>query len=158
MSETDDCKRPWDHGADYYSTSADDERLTHTTIDECIEADLDDRTGPIEEVVSQDATIYAWRRDRIDVDAEAKSSLDDFVTEIAESIAEEYGDPDGGWMGGIATEDAEKFKAIVMPALVAMLETVNPWRCHVVGELTFTAEELMKWVRKNNPKWLEDKS
>jgi hypothetical protein len=147
--------KPWDEGANYYSTSDQAERLPNKTLDECIEGEFDVIDPCVEITAARGFTVYALRRDAIDVEAEAKSSLDDFVTEIAESIADEYGDPDGHWDGGIATKDAEKFKAIVMPALVAMLATVEPWRCHVIGERTFTPEELMEWVRKNNPKWLE---
>lgn len=151
--------RTWDDGATYYSTSDQDERLSHEDLDECLEAHLDDRPRrSLGEAVADGVTVYAWRRAAIDVTAEAKSSLDTFVADLAESIADEYGDPDGGWMGGLATKDADEFKAVAMPALVALLATVDPWRCHVVGQQTFTADELLAWVREHNPQWLEGKA
>lgn len=160
MSETDDCKRPWDHAADYYSTSELDERLTHESLDECLVDHFENENTPglVSEVAAKGVTVYAWRRDAIDLVAEAKSSLDTFVLELAEEIADEYGDPNGGWRGGISTDDAKAFMAIAQPALVALLATVKPWRCHVSGDRTFTAAELLAWVREHNPKWLEGKT
>lgn len=63
MSETDDCKRPWDHGADYYSTSDQDERLTHESLDECLEQHLEDTGGTIDEAASKVVTVHAWVRE-----------------------------------------------------------------------------------------------
>lgn len=158
MSETDDCKRPWDHAATYYSTSDQDERLSHEDIDECIEAHLEDRPGTIEEAVSAGVTVYAWRRDEIDVEAEATSQLEDLVENLSEAILDAYGDPEGSSRDVFGDEPEEAFKAAVRPALVALLATVEPWRCHVAGERTFTADELRAWVVEHNPQWLEGKS
>lgn len=155
---TDEKPKPWDDGADFYSTNDQDERLTHESLDECLEAYLEWKPDTIAKAVAGGVTVYAWARMTIDVDAEAKRHLDCFVLELAEEIADEYGDPDGGWRGGIATKDAETFRAIAQPALVALLETVVPWRCRVVSQRTFTADELLAWVKQHNPEWLESKS
>lgn len=151
-------EKPWDDGADYYSTSDEAERLHHETLDECIEADLYYRTGTIEEVVSQDTTVYAWRRDRIDVEGEAKKALDSMVESLSLSILEEYGDPDGNSEDIFGPEAEETFKAEALDLVKALASKATPWRCHVTGEKTFASAELMEWVRKNNPEWLEGKS
>lgn len=158
MSETDDVKRPWDHGADYYSTSDEVERMTHETLDECLEHELDGADGTIIEAVSKGVTVYAWRRDTLDIEDEATSALDGMMESVSIHILEEYGDPDGDSEDIFGAEAETEFKLMVMPFARALLSNVKPWRCHVIGERTFTPEELMEWVRKNNPKWLEGKT
>jgi hypothetical protein len=80
MSET---ARQWDDGADYYSTSADTERLSHKELGECIWAHLEGCGGTIEEAVTEVLTVYAWRRDAIDIDAAAKEKLKEFIGYLA---------------------------------------------------------------------------
>lgn len=150
--------KPWDHGADFYSTSDQDERLTHKSLDECLEEHLDGWPGSIEEAVAAGVTVYAWARMTIDEDHEATIRLDDIVENLSEAILEEYGDPDGSSEDVFGSEAEETFKAAVLPALVKLLSTVTPWGCSQVGERTFTAEELLAWVKQHNPKWLEGKS
>jgi len=86
-----------------------------------------------------------------------KDQLVYFVELLSEAILEEYGDPDGDSEDVFGTEAEESFKAAVTPALKALLSTVKPWQCNVIGERTFTADELMAWVREHNPEWLETK-
>ena len=148
--------KPWDDGAVYYSTSDQDERLTCETLDECIQEHLEYGSFNLKEAVSKVVTVYAWKRDEIDVEDETKDRLDNMVERLAEEIGDEYGDPEGGEdIFGAEAEAA--FKAAMVPAVRALLETVTVWRCSVIGERTFTPEELMEWVKKNNPEWLESK-
>jgi hypothetical protein len=154
---SDDAK-PWDDGADYYSTSADVERLSHKEIDECIWECLEGRGGTIEEAVAKGLTVHAWMRDAIDVEDEAKDQLERFVENMSESILEEYGDPEGNSEDVFSDEAEEAFRVAVTPALHALLETVNPWHCDIIGERTFTPDELLAWVRENEPEWLKEKS
>jgi hypothetical protein len=155
MSET---ARQWDDGADYYSTSADVERLSHEEIDECIWECLEGRGGTIEEAVAKGLTIHAWRRSAIDFESEVKRQLERFLENMSESILEEYGDPDGDSEDVFADEAEEAFKVAVTPALRTLLSTVKPWHCDIIGERTFTPEELLAWARENEPEWLEEKS
>lgn len=150
--------KPWDYGAVYYSTSADDERLSHEDLDECIEEHLEGCGGTIEEAVTKILTVHAWRRSAIDLEAEGKRQLKRFLENMSEAILEEYGEPDGDSDDVFGSEAEEAFKAAVTPALKALLSTVVPWQCSVVGERTFTADELLAWVREHEPQWLEGKS
>lgn len=150
--------KPWDDGADFYSTSADTERLTHTELYDCIWEHLEGCDGTIEEAVAKGLTVHAWRRDSINVDDEATTQLDRSIENMSEAILEEYGDPDGNSEDVFGPEAEEAFKIAVMPALKTLLSTVEPWRCSVVGERTFTADELLAWVRENEPEWLETKT
>jgi hypothetical protein len=150
--------KPWDDGAVYYSTSADDERLVHEDLNDCIEAHLEGLGGTIEEAVTRVLTVHAWRRDAFDVEEEAKDQLDCFVERMSEAILEEYGDPDGSSENVFGTEAEKAFKAAVTPAVIVLLSTVKPWQCSVVGKRTFTPDELLEWVREHNPEWLEGKS
>ena len=150
--------KAWDDGADFYSTSTDDERLEHTDIDACIEAEFNDRDPSVEKAILGGMTVKAWSRNAIDVEAEAKRRLDSFMEDMFESLADEFGDPDGDWPGGPKTVNAKAFESVALPALVTLLSTITPWRCHVIGERTFTADELLAWVRENEPDWLETKS
>jgi hypothetical protein len=152
-----DDSKPWDDGADYYSTSADDERLRHRELDDCIEAELDDRPEGIEDAVSGGLTVIAWARDEIDVDAEAKAKLKEFVEDLCEELAENYGDGEF-WQGGPTIKETEAFESVAMPAMKILLSKVRPETFSVVGERTFTPDELLAWVRKNNPEWLEETS
>lgn len=153
-----DEKKSWDDGADFYSTSDQVEHLTHEDIDECLEARFENTLGSTEFVAAKGVTIYAWARMTLDVDAEARRRLDSFVLELSESIYFEYGNADVECNECITTEAAETFKAAVLPEVVKLLETVKPWRCSQVGERTFSADELLAWVRKHNPEWLENQS
>jgi hypothetical protein len=155
MSET---ARQWDDGADYYSTSDDDERLTHEDIDECICECLEGRDGTIEEAVTKGLTVHAFKRDAIDVDDEATTQLDRFIENMSEEILEEYGDLDGSSENVFGDEAEEAFRAAVRPALKTLIAKVVVWQCNAVGERTFTPEELLAWVRENEPEWLEEKS
>src|SRR5512137_2872933 len=155
VSETDDCKRPWDHGADYYSTSDQDERLTHEDLDECLEDHFETTPGRVKEVAAKGVTVYTWARMTLDEISEAERQADDIVERLSEAILEEYGDPNGSSEEIFGAEAETEFKLKIMPALVTLLSTVTPWGCSQVGERTFTAEELLAWVREHNPEWLE---
>jgi len=155
MSET---ARQWDDGADYYSTSADTERLSHEELGECIWEHLEGCGGTIEEAAIKGLTVCAWKRLAIDVESEAKRRLDSFVEDVCQDLAEEFGEPGGDWDGGPTIKEAEDFTSVALPALKTLISKVQPWRCNVVGERTFTAEELLAWVRENEPEWLEKKS
>lgn len=150
--------KPWDDGAVYYSTSADDERLTHTTLDECIEGHLDDLPVIIEKAVAGGITVYAWARGAIDIEVEAKSALDNMVESLSLHLLEEYGDPDGDSEDIFGPEVEEAFKVEALQMVSALVAKAEAWRCTVVGERTFTADELMAWVRKHRPEWIEGKS
>jgi hypothetical protein len=144
----------WNIDADFFGVEG-EYRLLHETLDECLEDYLDNYDDGIEEVIHQGVTIETWKRMKFDVQAETEERLTSFVMEMAEEIAEEYGDPDGGWYGGISTQDAREFQEAVEPRLKKLLSTVVPWRCEIVGTRTFTSEELRAWVMQNNPEWLE---
>jgi hypothetical protein len=150
--------KPWDAGATYYSTSADTERLSHKELDECIWEHLEGRDGTIEEAVTKALTVHAWVRDGIDVESETKDQIKYIVERLSEAILEEYGDPEGNSEEIFGAEAEEAFKVAVTPALRALLSTVEPWQCSVIGERTFTADELLAWVRENEPEWMETKS
>lgn len=158
MSETDDVKRPWDHGADYYSTSDQDERLTHTTLDECIEGEFDVIDPCVELTAARGFTVYAWRRDEINVEDEAKIAIKNMLESLSLHLLEEYGDPDGDSEDIFGPEVEEAFKVEALQMVSALVAKAEAWRCHVIGEKTFAAAELMEWVRKNNPEWLEGES
>lgn len=155
---TDDCKRPWDHGADYYDTSDQCEILSHESLYECLAAHLADRprrsTG---KAVADGVTVYAWTRDALDSAAEASRMTDETIRRMSEGFADEYGDPNDS-EDGFSDEDKEECKAAILPAIVKLLESATVWRCSVTGKRTFTSEELLAWVREHNPKWLEGQS
>jgi hypothetical protein len=150
--------KTWDDGAAYYSTSADDERLVHEDIDDCICEYLESRPGAIIDAVAGGLTVHAWVRDEIDLETEAKDQLVSWVERMSEEILEEYGDPDGQSKDVFGAEAVEAFKTAVTPALKTLLSTVVPWQCSAIEERTFTADELLAWVREHEPKWLEGKS
>jgi hypothetical protein len=158
MSETDDVKRPWDHGADYYSTSDQAERLTHTTLDECIQEHLEYGSFSLKEAVSKVVTVYAWKRDEIDIEDEAKIAIKNMLESLSLHLLEEYGDPDGDSEDIFGPEVEEAFKAEALQMVSALVAKAEAWRCHVIGERTFTAEEIMEWVRQHHSEWLEGKS
>jgi len=120
----------------------DDERLSHSEMDDAIESVLDgigDLNAPPETI-----EMCGFIHKKPSVKREATGALD----RILESLDEEYGDPDGGYI-----EATDSMKDAAQEFVAAVLDEYTVWACEIVKRETVNVQE---WIKENRPDWIGD--
>ena len=118
-----------------------DERLTHTEMDDAIESILD---SPISELPETIEVCGFTHIKLTDVDSLAEGVLERFL----DRLDEEYSDPDGCYTDptGKMIEASKEFVATV-------LDEYKVWACELVSRETVNVKD---WIKENRPEWLEE--
>jgi hypothetical protein len=126
---------------EYYSCS-DAERLTNTDIDDAVEEYLDcldDLPSTVE--------VHRYVRNEI-TNADREACVEEALENIYEYLDENYGDPEE------ATERAASAKDLAKAFVDGIIKTYDVWTCEAVNPPIVV--NVAKWIRENNPEWLED--
>lgn len=122
------------------------EILNHTDPDDAIEYLLDGLLGPemtgkqVREALPEKLEVKGYARMKI--------AVQDPLEFMIENLYEEYGNPEGDPSDGI-TDDMRKAADALMKVVE---EQYKPWACEPVE----TEEiDVIAWVEKNRPDWLE---
>lgn len=112
----------------YWDCSEDNERLTHETIEDALDAYGDSiHPAPTPESVE----VFGFARMEIDLDFWSN----DVLTRFIESVDEEYGDPDDGY-----SEPTEAMKTAAKAFVRAVVADYKSrvWACEIVETRTVT--------------------
>jgi len=119
---------------------ADDERLTHTEMDDAIESMLDGMDDDID--LPETIEVCGFAHTEPNIKKEAAGILERFI----EGLDENYGDPDGSY-----TETTDRMKESAEEFVTAVLEEYQVWACDIVKRETVNVQE---WIKDNRPDWL----
>ena len=119
---------------------ADEERLTHTAMDDAIESILDG-IGDLPETI--EVCGYARR------EPDARVDVNNVLERILEGLDEEYGDPDGD-----ATEPTADMISAEKDFIATVLDDYISWACELVKTEKINVNT---WIKENRPDWIEDK-
>lgn len=122
--------------------SADDERLTHTELDDAIESMLDG----MDDINDLPATIEVCGFARMAPNAKHEAA--GVLERLIEILDEEYGDPDGGY--AVATDS---MKVAAEEFVTTVLDEYTVWACELVQRQTVNCR---LWIKENRPDWLEE--
>lgn len=120
----------------------DSEILYFTTLDDAVEAALDDMDPcdrPDELVVRGMARMQA---------SFGATKAEDLCVELIEDLDTELGNPDGD-----TPRPTEKMIAAAEALLKTILNEYEPWACEEVCSETINVKE---WIQKNRPDWIKE--
>lgn len=129
--------------ADYYDCVDSSELLRHKSEDDAIEGYLDEIER---EKWPERLRVYGFARATIDEASRARWSaaiLEDLLERID---GDEFGDPED------ATEPSPAMKVAARRFVDEVVSDYKVWSCEVCGSREI---EVMPWVRKHCPHWLE---
>ena len=118
----------------------DDERLTHSEMDDAVESMLDG----MDDIKALPETIeicgYAYMEPGV------KKEAENILERLLEGLDEEYGNPDGG-----CTKATDSMKKASETFVAAILKDYTVWACDLVARETVNVQ---KWIKENRPDWL----
>ena len=122
----------------FWDCNEDAETLYHESIDEAVDAYLDDLKKLD---LDEEITVYG------SVPMEIPDSQFEVLDDLLERLSEDFGNPDGDTVtpGMLAAEKA---------FIEAMKKEYKSWPCEQVKKVTVNCGE---WVRVHRPEWLEEK-
>lgn len=120
----------------------DDERLTHTTPDDAIEAIIDGHhPTPIAEIGTVTVHEFAPMKPRV------AGGMFGPLESLLERLEEEYGDPEGR-----DVKPTEAMLAAEKAFIDAVLAEYKPWTCEPTGNVVTV--NALEWAREHAPDWI----
>ncbi len=124
----------------------DDERLTHTTPDDAIEAIIDGHhPTPIAEIGTVTVHEFAPMKPRV-----AAGTIFGPLSTLIERLDEEYSDPEGD-----GTKATETMLAAERAFIAAVLAEYKPWACEPTGNVVTV--NALEWAREHAPDWIKSR-
>ncbi len=136
----------------------DAEHLSHESPAEAIEAEVDANGEPgcdVAAVISNmgDITVTAYEPEAV-TSIWIHHQCDRMVEQLAENFSEDFGDIDGNG-DYLSAADRAALATALEPVVREALSKARVWRCRIVGERTYSVEEVLAMMRKHNPDWFD---
>ena len=134
-------------GADYYACN-DPEELQHESAEEAIRDYLDNLTGSGDtwrETIAEAAPVEVTAYTRKEVpEAQIRVWAERMVEDLEETVAEDYGGPDG-----LRLEGKEALTVEIMAAARKSINATHIWQCDQVGTREYSEEELLEMFKED---------
>lgn len=143
--------------ADYYDCG-DPEEFSHDTPEEALTDYFDNVGDPTAAQCEADIRAHspievkAFKRRVVGDDWLLAVAEQDLAEKFYEAWHAEFGDPDGS----ISDEDSKMFARAIAPILRLFIDArLEVWACEQVAMRSYTANECVAMMRKENPGWFE---
>ena len=87
----------------------------------------------------------------------AKGLAESLLERLDESFSEDFGDPNGNG-DEIDGEDLKEMLPAMTELVMRVCSQAKVWRCEIVAEREYSAEEVEAMMREHNPEWFEENS
>ena len=142
----------------FWTWRQDEERLMLESPEEAIGEAIDfhaEKHTPITETIRRytPLAIYGYAT-MVAQTPDADYAVDHFM----ETLADEYGDPDGDTNDILTDEACATLKAAIEAAYEEAMKGVRIWSCEVIETKTYSTQDVEKVLREDEPEWFKDET